>query len=531
MKRAIPTQSPTTAKAVLYARVSSKEQEKEGYSIPAQMKLIREYAARNGMVIAREFEDVETAKQTGRASFKEMLDYMKANPDVQNLLVEKTDRLYRNLRDYISLDELSVAVHLVKEGEVISDSSKSSAKFMHGIRVLMAKNYVDNLSEEAKKGMAEKAAQGMWPTCAPFGYKNVVRDDGRRIIIPDPEAAPMIRQIFEWYSSGRYSLREVAELIANAGMRSRYNKERLHISAIDKILRNRIYTGEFEWKGQLHKGLHEAVITKELWQKAQDLLDAGRRKTSPSKHKEMVAFSGIIKCAHCGCSLVGDVKKAKYVYYRCSGFKGKCDEPYVRQEHFDGQFAKLLDSLKFDDEVLAWIKQALKDSFGDKQKLHDDSMSRLRAEIDRLDKRLEGLYLDKLDGRITLDVYDRLSKEWQEQRHKLMAQTQSHQQASDNYHFDGVMLLELAQNARRLYEMQPPQEQRRLLDILLSNCTWGGNELKPTLKQPFDLIAETNAKAKMVAMAETPKTAENEIWLGDVDSNHDKQSQSLLSYH
>ncbi len=519
MKRAPSPQAITTAKAVLYARVSSKEQEKEGYSIPAQVKLIREYAARNDMLIVREFEDVETAKQTGRTSFKEMLDYLKANPDVRNLLVEKTDRLYRNLRDYISLDEVGVAVHLVKEGEVISDSSKSSAKFMHGIRVLMAKNYVDNLSEEAKKGMAEKAAQGIWPTCAPFGYKNVVRDDGRRIIVTDSEVAPIIRQIFEWYASGRYSLREISQLVADSGMRTRYKKERLHISAIHKLLQHRIYTGEFEWKGQIHQGLHEPIVSKELWRKVQDLLDAGRRKTSSSKHKDMVAFSGLIKCAHCGCSLVGDVKKEKYVYYRCSGFKGKCGEPYVRQEHFDGQFSALLDSLKFDDEVLAWVKQALKDSFGDQQKLHDESLGRLRAEMDQIHKRLEGLYLDKLDGRITLDVYDRLSSEWQEQRKKLTAQVQSHQQASDTYHMDGVLLLELAQNARRLYESQPPHEKRRLLDILVSNCTWGGEEFKPTLKQPFDLIAKTNAKAKTALISRTSKTTATEIWLPETDSN------------
>jgi site-specific DNA recombinase len=113
---------------------------------------------------------------------------------------------------------------------------------------------------------------------------------------------------------------------------------------------------------------------------------------------------------------------------------------------------------------------------------------------------------------------------------QLMAQTQSHQQASDNYHFDGVMLLELAQNARRLYVRQPPQEKRRLLDTLLSNCTWGGNELKPTLKQPFDLIAETNTKARTVTAAAGAKIAENEIWLGDLDSNQGKRSQSPLSY-
>ena len=520
MKRSPTPSCPAIARAVLYARVSSKEQEKEGYSIPAQIKLIREYAIKNNMIIAHEFEDVETAKQTGRTSFKEMLDFLKANPDVNHLLVEKTDRLYRNLRDYISLDELRVSVHLVKEGEVISESSKSSAKFMHGIRVLMAKNYVDNLSEEAKKGMAEKAAQGMWPTCAPFGYKNVTRDDGRRIIVIDPEAAPTIRQIFEWYASGRYSLKDISQLVADAGMRTRYKRERLQTSAIDKILRNRIYSGEFYWKAQLHKGLHEAIISMELWQKTQDLLDAGRRKTSPSKHKEMVAFAGIIKCAHCGCSLVGDVKKGKYVYYRCSGFKGKCNEPYVRQEHFDGKFAELLDTLKFDDEVLAWVKQALKDSFGDKQKLHDESMSRFRCEIERLDKRLDGLYLDKLDGRITLEVYDRLSIEWQEQRHKLTAQAQSHQQASDNYNFDGVLLLELAQNARKLYEAQPAQEKRRLLDIVLSNCTWGGGEFQTVLKQPFDLIAKTNHKARLARTDFMPEMGKNEIWLGDVDSNH-----------
>ena len=73
------------------------------------------------------------------------------------MLVEKTDRLYRNLKDWITLDELDIEVHLVKEGVVLSRESRSSEKFMHGIKVLMAKNYIDNLSEETRKGMTEKA--------------------------------------------------------------------------------------------------------------------------------------------------------------------------------------------------------------------------------------------------------------------------------------------------------------------------------------------------------------------------------------
>ena len=152
---------------MIYARVSSKEQEKEGFSIPAQLKLLKEYAAAQGFVVAQEYVDVETAKQTGRTAFGEMVAYLKAHPSVRVMLVEKTDRLYRNLKDWVTMDELDVEIHFPKEGVVLSRESRSSEKFMHGIKVLMAKNYIDNLSEEARKGMQEKAEQGIWPTkCA-----------------------------------------------------------------------------------------------------------------------------------------------------------------------------------------------------------------------------------------------------------------------------------------------------------------------------------------------------------------------------
>ena len=130
----------TRRQAVIYARVSSKEQEKEGFSIPAQLKLLREYAAANGFPVAQEYVDVETAKQTGRAAFGEMVAYLKAHPSVRVMLVEKTDRLYRNLKDWVTVDELDVEIHFPKEGVVLSRESRSSEKFMHSIKVLMAKN-------------------------------------------------------------------------------------------------------------------------------------------------------------------------------------------------------------------------------------------------------------------------------------------------------------------------------------------------------------------------------------------------------
>jgi site-specific DNA recombinase len=131
-----PTPTKEPVRALLYARVSSKEQEKEGFSIPAQLKLLRDYAAANDIAILGEYIDIEAAKHSGRTSFGEMVKYFRKNPSIRTFLVEKTDRLYRNLKDWVTFDELDVEIHFVKEGFLLSRDSRSSEKFMHGIKVL-----------------------------------------------------------------------------------------------------------------------------------------------------------------------------------------------------------------------------------------------------------------------------------------------------------------------------------------------------------------------------------------------------------
>src|SRR5215510_11054781 len=203
--------------AVKYVRVSSKEQEKEGFSIPAQLKLLDQYAQTQGLKIVREFVDAETAKRAGRTGFDEMIKFLKRS-SVRVVLVEKTDRLYRNLKDYVTIDELNLEIHFVKENVILSHDSRSSEKFMHGIKVLMAKNYIDNLSEEIKKGMLEKAEQSIYPSCAPLGYQNVRGPNGKKVIATDPAIAPLIAKLFEWYARGDLSLKEAARKAHAAGL-------------------------------------------------------------------------------------------------------------------------------------------------------------------------------------------------------------------------------------------------------------------------------------------------------------------------
>ena len=228
---------------MIYARVSSKEQEKEGFSIPAQLKLLKEYAAANGFAVAQEYVDVETAKQTGRAAFGEMVAYLNADSSVRVMPVEKTDRLYRNLKDCATVDELDVEMHFPKEGVVLLRELRSSEKFMHGIKVLMAKNYIDNLSEEARKGMQEKAEQGIWPTKTPLGYRNVTGPDGKKIIAAEPAIAPLIPTLFGWYARGDISLKEAARKAHAAGLTYPKSGTKVPVSTVHTVLRNRLYTG------------------------------------------------------------------------------------------------------------------------------------------------------------------------------------------------------------------------------------------------------------------------------------------------
>jgi DNA invertase Pin-like site-specific DNA recombinase len=294
--------------AVMYVRVSSKEQE-QGFSIPAQRELLKDYAEREGIHVVQEFEDVETAKRAGRTSFSEMVAFLrKKSSGCRTLLVEKTDRLYRNIKDWVTIDELGIEVHFVKEAVVLSEDSRSSEKFMHGIKVLMAKNYIDNLGEEVRKGMIEKARQGHWPTVAPVGYLNNLVSHR---IEPDPDRAPIIVKLFEWYASGEYSLKVLTKKAVAAGLTNRTGGGALARSRIHQVLQNPIYYGEFYWLGQLHEGLHKPLVSRDLYDRVQAVFAAANH---PRHTKRRHAFAGLVTCGRCGCAFTAEIKKGQYVY-------------------------------------------------------------------------------------------------------------------------------------------------------------------------------------------------------------------------
>jgi site-specific DNA recombinase len=406
--------APAPRAAVLYARVSSKEQE-SGYSIPAQQELLRQYADQLGLTIEREFTDAETAKDSGRHEFNAMMRYLAQHPACRIVLVEKTDRLYRNYKDYVLLGEMDLEIHFVKENEILSRDSGSSQKFMHEIRLAMAKNYTDNLSEEVKKGMRTKARQGYWPSYAPLGYRNTVGEDGKRIMVPDPVPGPMVTKLFEWFATGEYSLQRLSRFAFEMGFRFRKSDARIPVATLQKMLRKRIYTGEFDYAGVRYPGVYEPLVTREIWERVQEVLD-GRRRQKHRKVTHDFAFSGMVSCGHCGCSLVGEKKKQRYVYYHCTGYRGKCGERYVSEETMGREFARALRELRFPAEILRWLEAALLEAESAAQAACAEALRRSQVELERLRQRQEVMYDDRLDGRIDPTTYDNRLAQIREQQ-------------------------------------------------------------------------------------------------------------------
>ena len=174
-----------------------------------------------------------------------------------------------------------------------------------------SKYYVDSLSENTKRGLRQKVRRGEYPSVAPIGYINDVR---AKSIMVDKKKARIIRQAFELYAKGNSRLEDICDFLAHREIKSRGGKK-IHKTRATFILSNPFYTGLFRYAGEIHEGNYEPIITKKLFDTAQEVLQKRGRPRHKQKN-EPQAFCGLISCAECGMMITAEKQKG-HVYYRC----------------------------------------------------------------------------------------------------------------------------------------------------------------------------------------------------------------------
>ena len=478
-------------KAVIYARVSSKDQEETGYSLPAQVKLLKEYAYKKRLSVVKVYSISESASgQKQREMFKEMLEYIRKN-NIKNIVCEKVDRLTRNLKDAVDIDEwinkeAERNVHFVKENVVLSLESKANEKFIWNIKVSVAQYYINNLSEEVKKGQLEMLDQGQLPAPAKIGYQTV-GEKGHKTHIPKKPEATHIAKMFDLYATGQYSTRGLPDVMAEQGLRSRTGQA-LHKSDIHRILCDPYYYGMIRWKGRLYPGKHEAIIEKNTYDTVQAFL---RRKNGPKYARHNPTFKGMLRCGGCGGTITWEIQKGHW-YGHCNGYR-QCDQKtYVRQEKLEEQIISDLTLYqRLTPRFIEWLRKALKESHAAKIHEHNEAIEDLTRRRENVQQRLDRIYDEHLDGKIDDKYYKRRKNEYELERESLLDAINRHDQADKAYFELGSTLLDLAKNSEKIYNRNDEVEKKRhLLSIVFSNLVLDRERAVCTAKKPFQILAD-----------------------------------------
>lgn len=490
--------------AVLFCRVSSKEQELEGYSLPAQEKYLREYAERNNLHVVKVFAVSESASgKKQRKVFNEMIVYVRKY-NIPVIVAESTDRVTRNFADVPTIDRWILErdeyqLHLAKEGCILHRNSKSHEWFMWRVKVATAEYYVRLLSENVKKGQKEKLSQGWLPTVPPPGYRTV-GDKGHRIHEIDEKIKPLIIKMFNFYDSGKYSLKQLTKKMAKVGLRNR-NGNKIVMSRIHQLLQDPFYIGKNRWNGVVTDGEHPAIIDKAVFERVQRRLHS---KGNPRYSKHLLVFNKVFTCKECGGTISWETHKG-ITYGHCNNYKiDKCTQRIWYKEKaieqlLSKEFAKL--EIK-NPHIVEWLRKALKEGHKDEQQFHKASMEELNKQYQRVQKRLSKLYDDKVDEKITQEFHDEKYKEYTAEKDKILEQQQKHANASNKFHELGVNLFELSQRAQAIYLKSKVVENRRMLIALVfSTLQLQKDTISVTYTPAFRLLSElvelTNQSSKM----------------------------------
>lgn len=483
-------ESITTNKkeCVIYPRVSSREQEESGYSLEAQVKLLSEYANVQGFRIVKVYKISESAS-TGlvRKVFNEMLRDV-ARQKTPVIICEKVDRLTRNLKDAAIVDDWVKAdsqrqVHFVKESFILSTDTKSHENLVWDMKVAIARFYTNNLSEEVKKGQKEKIAQGWLPAKSPPGYLTT-GETGHKIHVIDESKSSLIRKMYEYYATGNFSLAVITKKMYEEGLRNK-NNNKIVKSKIHTLLTDPFYYGKIRWNGEIYDGKQEPIIDKELFDSVQNIL---RRKTAnPNFQKHMTVFKGKIKCGDCDKTVTWERQRNKW-YGGCKHCRGK---KYIRQREVEKQLFPLFDKISpKNDKVLKVLEGALKGDHATEIQYYKKKKETLESGLSRIQKRIETMYEDKLDGVISEEFYHKKFKEFTLQKETLESGLKDHNENNTEYYKAGYAIHDLACKAKRIYQSSKAtvEDRRMLLSLVFSSITLCAGEIRPNYTLAFEFL-------------------------------------------
>ena len=497
-------------KFFIYTRKSTDTEDRQVRSISDQLAELKSLALKENVEVVDIFVEKQTAKVPGRPILNEMLQRIEAG-EATGILAWHPDRLARN-----SVDGGKI-IYLLDTGKITElkfptfwCDTTPQGKFMLSIAFSQSKYYVDNLSENIKRGHRNKVKDGIWPQMSPLGYVNV-KGKG---IIPDILTTPFIKKAFEAYATGNFTLRQIREKINELGLKTKSNKE-LSISNYQQILKNPIFTGLMRYNGEIYEGKHEPIITKKLFDTAQEVMI---RKSKPKgKGLKSYLYRGFFHCGECGCFITTETQKG-HNYLRCTKRKNPCLQKYVREEIITSEIKENIKKVSLSS---AWANASINYFENEKMKIAQAESSfaqKARNELVEIETKLDRLLDLQLDGNLSQAEYTAKKYKLILAKKDLEEKITAFGRKSNNRFELAIAFLKEANQAEKYAQQENPERIRDFLKKIGSNFRIADRTLVLDFKNAFKIAEKYHAEA-LCAEAISYDFTKSENWRRDRDLN------------
>ncbi|MFA7327191.1 MAG: recombinase family protein [Candidatus Kapaibacterium sp.] len=458
-------------KAIIYSRVSTSEQKEKGYSLKDQVRSLIEYCKKNNIQIIKSFVEDHSAKDFNRPIFNELHQFAEEHKDeIDYLLVKKWDRFSRNHTQsyrYIELfEKLNIKVNSISEWLDDSNHVNIMLKAIH-----LALPEIENKirSDRTRIGIRASLMEGRSCFNAPTGYIRGKDANNKPLMFIDTEIAPDILHLFEDFATGNYSQVELVK-------KYRSNKLILNKAKLSKMLRNSFYAGEIEIKAtatepeQIVIGLHEPIVSKEVFDNVQRILNGNRPlSNNKSSYEQYLPLRGELLCDKCNKPLTGTTKTKKngklYSYYHGnSNYNCKCK---VSASELHQQIEELLIQLEPKPEIkeliLEMIKSKSKTAVDNKKKKTQSIEKAIKLLEDKKDKLFEKFIEDDINK----EVYDRYNSKYTDEIQLKTEEILILKEEFENIEDHLQNTLEYFDNLSTLYVSANPKGKRTIISSIL----------------------------------------------------------------
>src|SRR3989339_493289 len=373
-----------------------------------------------------------------------------------------------------------------------------------------SKYYVDNLSENIKRGHSNKVKEGIWPQMSPIGYVNV-KSGG---IIPHIDLAPLVKKTFEAYATGNFTLREVRDKFNALGLKRKGGRE-LAVSNYQKLLKNPIYTGLMRYNGEIFDGKHEPIITKKLFDSVQEVL-ANKSKPKSPKLKPYV-YRGFFRCGECGCFITTETQKG-HNYLRCTKRKNPCSQRYAREDAITSQIREEIKKVSL---ASAWTNASINFFENEKIKIAQAESSfaqKARDELVEIETKLDRLLDLQLDGNLSQAEYTAKKYKLILAKKDLEEKISAFGRKSNNRFELAIAFLKDANQAEKYAQQENPERIRDFLKKIGSNFRIADRTLARDFKNAFKIAEKYHAEA-LCAEASNLDFSKCDSWRRGRDSN------------